>query len=588
VDGTPFGRYQLLDLIGRGGMGEVWRAHDTVTDRVVAIKVLPTQYTDDPMFRQRFRREAHAAARLNSPHVIPIHDYGEIEGRLFVTMRLVEGRDLHAVLTEGPLQPSRAVRIIEQVAKALNAAHRAGLVHRDVKPSNVLLDEDDFAYLIDFGIARAADETRLTGTGNAIGTFQYMAPERLANSPDDARADIYALACVLYECLTGQPPFAGRNMASLVADHLNTPPPQPSDSRPDVPAQFDAIIETGMAKDPDDRYATTLDLSSAAQGALTQPDVSRPVDTDTLAVSGRDGVRKTGQSDVEATMKAEPSWAKAMTDPSSAPTRPAGDVAASSIRRPATPSRSPKSPVASATESGGPSSTSHERSSSVPDWSAKRWLEDHAKASAAGVLALVAVVAVVIVIAVGNQSTSSSAGSSTSRSPTSRTLATPSSASSQSTAPSSIAAPTPTISDPTQRLLSVLPAGAECSASGPNQRSTAERQCQRTGPVNAATFRVYTDAISMNQEFEFQANPGNSSYTSFPCPGMARTPEQWFRRTDPLRPAGRVGCGSIDWTSPPTNYLAFSLDGVYVVGYLQSVPGEPIDAVLQWWVAQYQ
>jgi serine/threonine protein kinase len=204
VEGTPFGRYRLVELIGRGGMGEVWRAYDSATDRIVATKVLPPHLSDDEMFQQRFRREAHAAARLNDPHVIPIHFYGEIDGRLYVDMRLIEGRDLQTVLADGPLEPARAVRIIEQVATALHAAHKVGLVHRDVKPSNILLDENDFAYLIDFGIARAPEETRLTSTGSTIGTFHYMAPERLGDHPtDDARADIYALACVLYECLTG-------------------------------------------------------------------------------------------------------------------------------------------------------------------------------------------------------------------------------------------------------------------------------------------------------------------------------------------------------------------------------------------------
>src|ERR1700757_1314588 len=178
-DGTPFGRYRLIEVLGRGGMGEVWRAHDTDTDRIVALKLLPAGLSEDDDFKRRFRREAHAAARLNSPHVIPIHHYGEIDGRLFVNMRLIEGRDLQAVLADGPMEPGRAVRIVEGVALALQAAHEVGLLHRDVKPSNILLDRNDFAYLIDFGIARAADETRLTKSGNAIGTFAYIAPERL-------------------------------------------------------------------------------------------------------------------------------------------------------------------------------------------------------------------------------------------------------------------------------------------------------------------------------------------------------------------------------------------------------------------------
>src|SRR6516225_10365643 len=196
-------------MLGEGGMGEVSRAHDTETDRVVAIKLLPAHLSDDEEFQRRFRREAHAAAGLNDPHVIPIHNYGEIDGRLYVDMRLIEGRDLATVLAEGPLDPPRAVHIIEQVAMALHAAHKVGLLHRDVKPSNILLDGNDFAYLIDFGIARAADETRMTKSGNTIGTFHYIAPERLELGTDeDSRADIYSLACVLYECLTGDTPFA--------------------------------------------------------------------------------------------------------------------------------------------------------------------------------------------------------------------------------------------------------------------------------------------------------------------------------------------------------------------------------------------
>ena len=165
VEGTPFGRYRLIELLGRGGMGEVWRAHDTDTDQVVAFKVLPAHFSDNEDFKKRFRREAHAAARLNTPHAVPIHHYGEIDGRLYLDMRLIEGRDLQQMLADGPMEPSRAVRDIEGIALALHTAHKVGLLHRDVKPSNILLDDNDFAYLIDFGIARAADETRLTTSG---------------------------------------------------------------------------------------------------------------------------------------------------------------------------------------------------------------------------------------------------------------------------------------------------------------------------------------------------------------------------------------------------------------------------------------
>jgi serine/threonine-protein kinase len=271
VQGTPFGRYRLISLLGRGGMGEVWRAYDTGTDRTIAVKVLLPHFASNPTFEQRFRREAQAAARLDSPHVVPIHDYGEIDGRLFVAMRLIAGRDLHTVLTERPLEPQRAVRVIEQIAAALDAAHKIGLVHRDVKPSNILLDNDDYAYLIDFGIARAASDTGLTGTGNTVGTWAYMAPERLTSGHGDSRSDVYALACVLHESLTGTKPYPGNSFEQQIVGHLTTPPPRPSAAHPYIPAALDDVIAIGMAKDPDQRYRTTRDLAVAARTAITQP-----------------------------------------------------------------------------------------------------------------------------------------------------------------------------------------------------------------------------------------------------------------------------------------------------------------------------
>ena len=270
IEGTPFGRYRLIELLGRGGMGEVWRAYDTETQRVVAVKVLPANLANDPAFEQRFRREALAAAGLNDPHVVPIHHFGEIDGRLYVDMRLIKGRDLQALIAEGPLLPDRAVKIVEQVASALRDAHRIGLVHRDVKPSNILVTEDDFAYLIDFGIARAAGETRMTGTGNVIGSWAYMAPERLSTEQVDPRIDTYALACVLHECLTGSQPFPGNSLERQIGGHLSSPPPRPSALRNGVPAQLDAVIATGMAKNPDQRYSAVTEMAAAARAAVSQ------------------------------------------------------------------------------------------------------------------------------------------------------------------------------------------------------------------------------------------------------------------------------------------------------------------------------
>jgi serine/threonine protein kinase len=271
VDGTPFGRYRLIELLGRGGMGEVWRAYDPTMDRVVALKVLPQNLAGDQVFKERFRREARAASGLDDPHVVPFHDFGEVDGQLYVTMRLIKGRDLETILAEGPLSPERAVFIIEQVAQALQAAHKVGLVHRDIKPSNILLDDNDFAYLIDFGIAHAAGETGLTATGTTIGTWSYMAPERFQSGTADARADIYALACVLYEALTGQLPFPGNTFEQVALAHIATPPPRPSEFGNSVPAALDKVIAKGMAKDPNQRYASTVELARAARDATPVP-----------------------------------------------------------------------------------------------------------------------------------------------------------------------------------------------------------------------------------------------------------------------------------------------------------------------------
>lgn len=297
MEGTPFGRYRLIELLGRGGMGEVWRAYDSAIDRVVALKMLLPHLTQDPEFEKRFQREARAAARLDHPHVVPIHDVGEIDGRLFVTMRLITGIDLQSLIDAGPLDPQRAVSIIDQIASALHNAHRAGLVHRDVKPSNILLGENDFAYLIDFGIARTAEDTGVTATGAAIGTWAYMAPERFNTGEVHPSSDIYALACVFYECLTGHRPFPGDTLEQIAVGHIFTPPPRPSEESGAIPAALDEVIATGLAKQPADRYPTTVDLAAAAKQVITEP--------------GRlDADRLTPPAPVSASGPSPPSWSE--------------------------------------------------------------------------------------------------------------------------------------------------------------------------------------------------------------------------------------------------------------------------------------
>ena len=268
-----FGPYRIEALLGRGGMGEVYRAYDTAQQRTVALKVLLPSLAGDPQYAERFRREAEIVARLREPHVIPIHRHGEIDGQLFLDMRLVEGTHLGQVLRDGPLDPAAAVDVVEQIAAALDAAHADGLVHRDVKPSNVLCAgrprPTDFVYLADFGIARTVDGEGLTETGAMIGSVEYMAPERFRPGRPDRRGDVYALACLLFECLTARRPFVAPNPLEMVRAHLQDPPPALTSVRPGLPAALDAVLARGLAKDPTDRHPSASDLAAAARAALT-------------------------------------------------------------------------------------------------------------------------------------------------------------------------------------------------------------------------------------------------------------------------------------------------------------------------------
>ncbi|MFO7165094.1 MAG: protein kinase [Mycolicibacterium hassiacum] len=269
--GTRFGPYELRSLIGVGGMGEVYRAYDTERDRLVAIKLLRPELAADPNFRERFRRESRVAARLSEPHVIPVHDFGEIDGVLYIDMRLVDGASLKAVLAnEGALEPARAVSIIRQVASALDAAHANGLVHRDIKPENVLLTRDDFAYVVDFGIAQGGGDASVTSTGLVVGSSAYMAPERFSGERGGPASDVYSLTCLLYETLTGRAPFDGADVRQVMSAHMFSPPPRPSIMRRGINRAFDEVVARGMAKQPRDRYRTAGELAEAAAAAAEQ------------------------------------------------------------------------------------------------------------------------------------------------------------------------------------------------------------------------------------------------------------------------------------------------------------------------------
>ncbi|WP_227998727.1 serine/threonine-protein kinase [Nocardia australiensis] len=271
-----FGNYRLDRMLGRGGMGEVWLARDSATGRTVALKVLSENLPGDGEYRRRFEREARIGSQLRNPHIVRIHGFGEHDGRLFIAMEYIAGIDLAEMLSRvGTLNPDAAVDFIGQVASGLEAAHRAGLIHRDVKPSNILVGSGGHAYLIDFGIAKGLGQTAVTATGMAIGSWPYMAPERF-NGTVDARSDIYSLACVLYECLTGRRPYGDTDPPRQMHDHLMATPPSAASVNPAVPAELDAVIAGGMAKDQAQRYRSAEEFAAAARVAVGSPQPPRP------------------------------------------------------------------------------------------------------------------------------------------------------------------------------------------------------------------------------------------------------------------------------------------------------------------------
>ena len=261
--------YLAQELIGRGGMGEVYRALDVRLDRPVALKVLAARVVENERARERLLVESRLAASLDHPNVVPIYEAGEQDGQLFIAMRYVPGRDLRALLRrEGALAPERAVAIARQVAGALDAAHRGGLVHRDVKPSNVLLDRQDegeHCYLADFGLTQSPSERGPTD-GQFMGTVAYVSPEQIRGEQVDGRADQYGLACLLFECLTGTVPYGTRSDVAVIFAHLEEPVP-PASGRPvELPAALDPVLGRGMAKEPDDRYESCAALGCSRRG----------------------------------------------------------------------------------------------------------------------------------------------------------------------------------------------------------------------------------------------------------------------------------------------------------------------------------
>jgi serine/threonine protein kinase len=282
--GTEVAGYRIVERVGSGGMGVVYLAEETgLGDRPVALKLLPPASAGDPDYRARFLREMRVAAAIDHPNIVPIYRAGEDRGQLYLAMRYVHASDLRrALASEGRLEPGRALAILDQVARALDTAHARGLVHRDVKPGNILLappvldGDPEHVYLVDFGLARDdSDDRSIGGGGWFLGTPRYAAPEQAAGRPVDGRTDGYALGCVLHECLTGRPPFPDGPGEAVLLAHLEATPPRVTAQRPDLPPAIDQVVARAMAKAPEDRFPSCRALITAARQALTQ--TSSPV-----------------------------------------------------------------------------------------------------------------------------------------------------------------------------------------------------------------------------------------------------------------------------------------------------------------------
>ena len=281
------GRYELQENIGVGGMASVYKAHDRLLERNVALKILDERYVDDEEYVERFRREARAAAQLSHPNIVTVIDRGSDDSRQYIVFEYVEGETLKDLINRsGPLPVRHALELALQVARGLAFAHQFGLVHRDVKPQNVLLNGDGQAKVTDFGIARSLDvEHGVTQTGTVLGTSNYIAPEQASGERVDQQSDIYSLGVVVYELLTGEVPFTGDNFVAVAMKHMSEPPPPVRDRRPDVPARLAAAIDRTLAKDPADRFQTMAELEAELEACLEELDsegdatmiVERPV-----------------------------------------------------------------------------------------------------------------------------------------------------------------------------------------------------------------------------------------------------------------------------------------------------------------------
>jgi serine/threonine kinase PknH len=569
-EGSQLGRYYLKRRIGCGGLGEVYEAEDTVEERIVALKVVPPAFSHDLVFCARLQRAARTAGRLQEPHIVPIHDSSEIDGQLFLDMRLIEGSDLSRLLEQsGALTPPQAVAIVRQAASALDAAHDVGLVHGDIKPENILITPDDFVYVVDFGIAAAAARDGLAQiVGSAAETWKYTAPERFTDPVVNHKVDVYALTCVLYECVTGSPPYQADGSGALASAHLMNPIPQPSQLRSGLSSAFDDVIARGMAKDPQERYATAGGLALAAHEALSTQDqdlvgeiinrsqeATQP-DADSEPPSGR----------IESSTLPAPS-----APPTPTPQAPVGapyqgpDVSESlpnpEVAPPVDPTGPPPTfPRFGLGDSGWPDEIATPPLVPRPSRSAPRRRTARLLLSAAAVLAVVILSGVAIWFLHPARSRSAA------RSPISTTSA----------------APSPAAAETQARLYNLLPQGYPPGTCKPITLSTnalAETSCGKnsdpSGPPSA-TYAIFPDPTAVHDAFIRIVQTSNI----IECPGRIQSPGAWHRNTDPDKTSGMLLCG----TQQGNPVVAWTNDSELRVSIAQAEPqGPTIDQLYAWW-----
>lgn len=564
-EGSQFGHYYLKRLLGRG-IGEVYEAELTSQQRIVALKVLPTVFSHDLVFCARVQRQARIVGQLEEPHIVPIDDCGDIDGQQFLEMRLIEGSDLSTLLKrQGALSAPRAVAIVQQIASALDAAHAVGVLHGDIKPENVLISPDDFAYLVDFGIADAAPHKGVARViGSDVRTWRYTAPERFTAPAVNQTVDIYALACVLHECLTGSPPYGADRVGALISAHLMEPIPRPSKLQPTIASAFDEVIAYGMAKDPSERYASAGDLALAAYKALSVPDQGRAVD-----------ILKASQAatwpDAEFELPSAPTASSKAVAPASHPSTASPyhepTVSESLLERPssAEAARMPADlPRFGLESSSRPNEFGTPQLEPPPSWATPRKPRRRLRWGTAAMVALVVVSCVAIWLLRPSHPAPNASGA-------------------DSTA-SSTSAPTASAAETQARLLSLVPRGyppGTCKTITPPTDALASVSCDKNsdpdGPLSA-TYMLFPDATSLRAAFNRIIQGSNV----IECPGRVQSPGPWHRIATPDKVSGMLLCG----TQQGNPLVGWTDDAELLVSVVKAEPtGPTIDQLYAWWMS---